>query len=169
MDGKNAAKSAIGGERTLPNEMSAVGRELLTLTNVRFFNRACLSRVGSSVVEVRHWLLCGSRFFTQSGAISLARCRHWSDRFGEPRFWSRSRRSRHMRLHPGPSSTQSTQNWVNSERRVSSCGHLDACGTEARVVEPHAMQNHGELASHRHHRTPMAADLGQPQAPRFER
>jgi hypothetical protein len=28
------------------------------------------------------WLLCGSRFFTQSGAISLARCRHWSDRFG---------------------------------------------------------------------------------------
>src|SRR5207344_2177299 len=54
-------------------------------------------------------LWCGSRFFTQSGAVDLARCRHGSEREGEPRYWSRSKRSRHLRLHPEPSSTRSTK------------------------------------------------------------
>jgi hypothetical protein len=52
---------------------------------------------------------------------------------------------------------------------VSSYGHLDACGTEACGVEPHAMQDHSQLAGHRYHRTAMAADFGQAQAPCFER
>jgi len=44
-----------------------------------FFNRACLSR-GRARLVARTWssLLCGSRFFTQSGAVMLARCRHGS-------------------------------------------------------------------------------------------
>ena len=36
------------------------------------------------------------------GLREVRRCEHWSERYGEPRFWTRFRegRSRHSRLHP---------------------------------------------------------------------
>ena len=36
------------------------------------------------------------------GLREVRRCKHWSERYGEPRFWTRFRegRSRHSRLHP---------------------------------------------------------------------
>jgi hypothetical protein len=105
--------------------------------------------------------MCGSRFSTQSGAMKLARCRHWSEGSEEPCFWSRLVSAADVcgfiQDHRPHNQRRTDQSVLSG---ASSCGPLHACGPEVGAVDPHAVQDHGQLASHRDNSAAMAADYG---------
>jgi IS66 C-terminal element len=76
-------------------------RNIGVLAKDRFSDRARLSTVG--LLCMLPGMSSSSVLVTLLYAVVIdlgRRCTHWLDRHGEPRLWTRSRRSSHLRLHP---------------------------------------------------------------------
>src|SRR5678815_3635373 len=102
----------------------------------------CCQGSRSWIVYVKASLWCGSRFFTQSGAVVLARCRHGSEREGEPRLWSRSKGAAVICgfiLNPRPH-VQRRWSLVGAVA-VTSCRRLQPRSGEVSVLDPPAVQD----------------------------
>ena len=74
--------------------------------------------------------------------------------------------SSHLRLHPEPRPHVQRRRSLVGAVAVTSCRRLHPRSAEVSVIDPHAVQDHGELARHGNHCPPVAACLGQAQPPK---